>query len=38
VRVDIFLGSGNEALDIAGRLKSPLKLWLLVPKKKEAQE
>jgi len=38
VRADLFLGSGHKALDIAGRLKSPLKLWLLVPKKKEAQE
>lgn len=38
VRADIFLGSTNEALNIAGRLKSPLKLWLLMPKTKEAQK
>jgi len=34
VRADYFLGSGKEALEIAGRLKSPLKLWILLPKSK----
>lgn len=38
VRADLFLGSGAEALKIAGKLKSPLKLWLLVPNKKEVKE
>jgi peptidoglycan lytic transglycosylase A len=32
VRADLFLGSGEEALEIAGRLKAPLKLWILLPK------
>jgi len=32
VRADLFLGAGDEALDIAGKLKSPLKLWILLPK------
>ena len=34
VRADYFLGSSNEALEIAGHLKSPLKLWILLPKDK----
>jgi len=34
VRADLFLGSGEEALEIAGRLKAPLKLWILLPKKR----
>jgi membrane-bound lytic murein transglycosylase A len=34
VRADLFLGRSKEALDIAGRLKSPLKLWILFPKDK----
>ncbi|ADN09458.1 MltA domain protein [Sulfurimonas autotrophica DSM 16294] len=38
IRADLFLGSGDKALNIAGRLKSPLKLWLLVPNYKEAKE
>ena len=33
LRADLFLGSGDTALDIAGKLKSPLKLWLLLPSK-----
>ena len=32
VRADLFLGAGDEALEIAGKLKSPLKLWILLPK------
>ena len=32
VRADLFLGAGDKALDIAGKLKSPLKLWILLPK------
>lgn len=31
LRADLFLGSGDEALDIAGHLKAPLKLWILLP-------
>ena len=34
VRADLFAGSGDEALRLAGRLNRPLKLWLLVPKEK----
>ena len=33
VRGDLFLGSGSEAQEIAGNLKSPLELWVLLPKK-----
>lgn len=36
LRADLFLGTGEEALEIAGYLKSPLKLWILLPK--ESQE
>ena len=32
IRADLFLGAGDKALDIAGRLKAPLKLWILLPK------
>jgi membrane-bound lytic murein transglycosylase A len=32
VRADIFLGFGKEAGEIAGELKAPLHLWVLVPK------
>ena len=38
LRVDLFLGSGDDALKIAGRVKSPLKLWFLMPNKKEAKK
>ena len=38
VRADLFVGSGDEALQLAGHLKAPLKLWLIVPKMKEQQE
>ena len=31
VRADLFLGAGDEAMEHAGRLKSPLKLWILLP-------
>ena len=31
VRADLFLGAGDEALQTAGRLKSPLNLWILLP-------
>jgi len=34
VRADLFLGDTEQALEVAGRLKSPLKLWLLLPKNK----
>lgn len=37
IRADLFLGSGDEALAIAGRLKSPLKLWILMPKSSESR-
>ena len=37
IRADMFLGYGTRAMNIAGELKSPLKLWILLPKnKKEA--
>ena len=32
VRADYFAGWGAEAGEIAGRLKQPLKLWVLWPK------
>ncbi|PLY16471.1 MAG: transglycosylase [Sulfurimonas sp.] len=32
VRADIFLGYGEEAKERAGKLKAPLKLWILLPK------
>ena len=32
IRADLFLGAGDEALDIAGHLNSVLKLWILLPK------
>lgn len=34
LRADLFLGSGEEALEIAGRLKAPLQLWILLPKER----
>lgn len=34
VRADMFLGFGDEAGKIAGELKAPLNLWILVPKTK----
>ena len=33
VRADYFVGSGLEAGEVAGRLKQPLKLWVLWPKR-----
>jgi membrane-bound lytic murein transglycosylase A len=33
VRADLFLGSGEEALEVAGKLKAPLSLWMFLPKK-----
>jgi len=35
VRADLFLGAGGEALEVAGKLKSPLKLWIFLPKEEE---
>jgi membrane-bound lytic murein transglycosylase A len=32
VRADLFLGPGQEAEQVAGRMKQPLRLWLLWPK------
>lgn len=32
VRADLFMGYGEEAKEVAGRLKAPLKLWILLPK------
>lgn len=37
IRADIFLGFGNEAMNMAGELKAPLKLWILLPKDKKEQ-
>ena len=34
VRADLFLGCGSRARELAGELKSPLKLWILLPKNK----
>ena len=36
IRADMFLGCGDEAMNVAGELKSPLKLWILLPKNKKA--
>ena len=33
IRADMFLGFGDSAMQSAGKLKSPLKLWILLPKK-----
>ncbi len=33
VRADLFFGYGDEAGRSAGKLKAPLKLWILLPKK-----
>ncbi len=32
VRADMFLGFGKAAMNTAGKLKSPLKLWVFLPK------
>ena len=32
VRADYFAGWGNEAGDFAGRVKQPLRLWVLWPR------
>jgi membrane-bound lytic murein transglycosylase A len=32
VRADYFMGWGPEAGDIAGRVKQPLKMWVLWPR------
>lgn len=32
VRADMFLGFGDEAREVAGGLKAPLKLWIFLPK------
>jgi len=37
IRADIFLGHGSEAREIAGKLKSPLKLWILLPRNRDEQ-
>jgi len=34
VRADLFVGSGDKALEFAGKLNAPLHLWLLLPKEK----
>lgn len=38
VRADLFVGSGEQALEIAGKLKSQLNLWILLPKREENEE
>lgn len=37
VRADLFFGYGDEAGSRAGRLKAPLKLWILLPKSAEEE-
>jgi membrane-bound lytic murein transglycosylase A len=32
VRADYFVGWGDAAADVAGRLKQPLRLWVLWPR------
>lgn len=34
VRADFFWGFGDEAADLAGRMRQPLKLWVLMPRVK----
>ncbi|WP_457744797.1 murein transglycosylase A [Sulfurimonas sp.] len=34
LRADYFLGSGKRALSVAGSLKAPLNLWIILPKEK----
>lgn len=38
IRADIFLGHGDEAMNVAGELKAPLQLWVLLPKNKKEDE
>ncbi len=35
IRADLFLGYGDKALQKAGKLKSKLKLWILLPKEEK---
>jgi len=37
VRADMFCGYGEKAREIAGKLKAPLKLWILLPKYMEGE-
>lgn len=37
VRADMFCGYGEEAREIAGKLKAPLKLWILLPKNTQGE-
>ena len=37
-RADMFLGFGDEAGEIAGELKAPLKLWIFMPKSMKERE
>ena len=37
VRADMFCGYGQKAREIAGELKAPLKLWILLPKSVEGE-
>jgi membrane-bound lytic murein transglycosylase A len=32
VRADYFAGTGEQAAELAGRLKQPLRLWVLWPR------
>jgi membrane-bound lytic murein transglycosylase A len=34
IRADMFLGSGKDAREVAGKLKSELELWMILPKNK----
>lgn len=35
IRADMFLGFGDDAREVAGRLKAPLRLWIFLPRDKE---
>ena len=37
-RADLFAGSGKSALEFAGSVSAPLKLWLILPKEREMNE
>jgi membrane-bound lytic murein transglycosylase A len=36
VRGDVFWGPGDEAADVAGRMKHPGRIWILLPRSLEA--
>ena len=37
IRADMFLGFGDKAMNTAGKLKSPLELWVILPKSENTE-